>query len=131
MRAKFYENYANSIPALIRLTEAHNPFFENIRNNSNDGYRKVKAPTLIFAGEHDRAIPLWMQQKLLDIYPNSRMYILPDCGHLTYFEEANIFWENFKTIVRNKTVNYELECNKGLEYVVPGQKCRTIGVPRK
>jgi len=69
-----------------------------------------------------------MQQPLLDIYPNSRMYILPDCGHLTYFEEAEIFWENFKTLARKKTVNYELACNKKLEYLMPGQKCKTVGV---
>lgn len=131
MRLKFFNNYKDSITSMIRLTEAQNPFFENIKRNGTAGYEKVKAPTLILVGEYDRAVPIWMQEPMLNIYPNCRMYILPDCGHLTYFEESEIFWENFRTLARKKTVNYELDCNKGLEYLVPGQKCKTIGVPKK
>ncbi|MGQ9825011.1 MAG: alpha/beta fold hydrolase [Desulfotomaculales bacterium] len=130
MRMKFYNNYQESIQSLIRLTEAQNPFFEQIAKNGTEGYQKVKAPTLILAGEHDRAIPLWMQEKLLDVYPNSKMYILPGCGHLTYFEEPEIFWENFKALARTKSLDYELEVNRGLEVVLPGQKAKTVAVAK-
>lgn len=130
MRMKFFENYKDSIHSIIRLTEAQNPFFENIAQNGTTGYRKCKAPTLIFAGEHDRAIPVWMQEKLLDIYENARMYILPAAGHLTYFEESDIFWQNFLALARNKTLDYEIAVNKELEYLVPGQKAKYIGVPK-
>jgi len=131
MRKKFFENYRDSINALIRLTEAQNPFFENIRKNGSGGYRNVKAPTLLLVGEYDRAVPIWMQEPLLDLYSNSKMIIIHGCGHITYFEEPEIFWENFRTLARKKTVNYELACNKGLECLVPGQKCRTVGIAKE
>ncbi len=128
MRTKFYENYKDSLHSIIRLTEAQDPFFEKIKNGKSD-YSQCKAPTLIIAGEHDRAIPVWMQEKLLDIYEDSRMYILPETGHLTYFEESEIFWENFLAVARNKSLNYNIEINNRLDYLVPGQRAKYIGVP--
>ena len=129
MRIKFFDNYKDSIHSIIRLTEAQNPFFKNIRENGTDEYSKCKAPTLVIAGEHDRTIPVWMQEKLLDIFDNSRMYILPETGHLTYFEESDIFWDNFLALARNKSLDYDIEVNKGLDYLVPGQRAKYIGVP--
>ena len=128
MRTKFFENYKDNIFSLIRLTEAQNPFFENIKKNETTGYQKVTAPTLIMAGKHDRAVPLWMQKKLVNIFPNSRLHILPDCGHLTYLEESQIFWQNFRELIRNKTLNYELGCNQHLEYLTPGKTTKTVAI---
>jgi len=107
MRAKFYQNYCSDIRCLIRLTEAQDPFFEALDANL-DGYRSVAAPTLIVAGELDRAIPLWAQAELADIYPRSKLLVLPECGHLTYFEEPDVFWGNLKELARCKSVDYAL-----------------------
>lgn len=57
------------------------------------------------------------------------MYILPETGHLTYFEESKIFWDNFLALARNKTLDYEIEVNKSLEYLIQGQRAKYIGVP--
>jgi len=105
MRDKFYQNYRRDVRCLARLTEAQDPFFANI-DQDLDGYRAVTAPTLIIAGEHDRCIPLWAQEKLADIYPNNRFIALPGCGHLTYFEEPDIFWGNLRTLARTKSIDY-------------------------
>ncbi|MGD9030798.1 MAG: alpha/beta hydrolase, partial [Anaerolineae bacterium] len=54
-RAKFYDRYHDRTYCLIRLTEAQNPFFDNIDRNP-DAYRHVRTPTLILTGNQDRAL---------------------------------------------------------------------------
>jgi len=108
MRRKFYENYKEDVRCLARLTEAQDPFFDEIERNS-EGYRSVAAPTLILSGQYDRAIPLWMQEKLAEIYPNSKLIVFEECGHLTYFEEPELFWTNMKALARAKSVEYMLD----------------------
>jgi len=105
-RAKFYERYRNKKHCLIRLTEAQNPFFEHIDRNP-EAYRSVATPVLILTGEQDRAIPPWQQRKLLDILPNSRQIMIPDCGHLTYQERPDIFWPTVKAFLRAKSIEFE------------------------
>ncbi|MGD8463458.1 MAG: alpha/beta hydrolase [Anaerolineae bacterium] len=90
-RLKFYDRYRDKKHCLIRLTEAQDPFFENI-DRDPDAYRGVTTPTLIFTGAQDRAIPPWQQRKLLDILPNARQIMVPESGHLTYLERPDIFW---------------------------------------
>jgi pimeloyl-ACP methyl ester carboxylesterase len=91
---------------LIRLTEAQNPFFTRIKEDE-DAYRNIQTPTLIFTGEEDRAIPPWQQAKLLDILPNSRQIMLPECGHMTYMEKPEIFWPALKAFFAAKSVDFE------------------------
>jgi 3-oxoadipate enol-lactonase len=91
---------------LIRLTEAQNPFFETIDRDSQ-AYRNVWVPTLILTGEQDRAIPPWQQRKMLDILPNSRQIMIPECGHLTYQERDDFFWPTVKQFFRTKSLNFE------------------------
>jgi pimeloyl-ACP methyl ester carboxylesterase len=65
-------------------------------------------PTLILTGEQDRAIPQWQQVKLLDILPNSRQIMLPNCGHLTYLERPDIFWPTVKRFFGAKSISADL-----------------------
>lgn len=105
-RAKFYDRYYDRKYCLIRLTEAQNPFFANI-DRDPEAYRHVMTPTLILTGEEDRAIPRWQQVKLLDILPNSRQILLPNCGHLTYLERPDIFWPTVRQCFAAKSVAFE------------------------
>ncbi|MBC8449487.1 MAG: alpha/beta hydrolase [Chloroflexi bacterium] len=106
-RAKFYDRYHDRKHCLIRLTEAQNPFFENI-DHDPDAYRHIMTPTLIFTGEQDRALPPWQQRKLLDILPNSRQIMLPESGHMTYMERGDIFWPTVRAFFAAKSVNFEI-----------------------
>jgi len=74
-RLRFFDRYHDRRYCLIRLTEAQNPFFENIDQDPN-AYWDIRTPTLILTGEQDRAIPGWWQDKLLEILPNSRQILL-------------------------------------------------------
>ncbi|MGD9147837.1 MAG: alpha/beta hydrolase [Anaerolineae bacterium] len=103
-RLKFYDRYKDKKHCLIRLTEAQDPFFENI-DDDPDAYHNVMTPTLIFTGEQDRALPPWQQRKLLDILPNARQVMVPESGHLTYLERPDIFWPAVKAFFRAKTVD--------------------------
>jgi 3-oxoadipate enol-lactonase len=105
-RYKFYERYKDKKYCLVRLTEAQNPFFENIDNDPN-AYRDVRTPTLILIGEQDRAIPPWQQKKMVNILPNSKLIMLPECGHMTYMERPNIFWPTLKKFFTAKSVDFE------------------------
>jgi pimeloyl-ACP methyl ester carboxylesterase len=104
-RTRFYDRYHGKKHCLIRLTEAQNPFFENIENDP-DAYRDIQTPTLILTGEQDRAIPQWQQVKLLDIIPHSRQILLPECGHLTYLERPDIFWPTVKRFFAAKSIEF-------------------------
>ena len=102
-RLKFYDRYGDRKHCLIRLTEAQDPFFENIDNDPG-AYRGVTTPTLIFTGEQDRALPPWQQRKLLDILPNARQIMVPESGHLTYLERPDVFWPTVKAFWREKSL---------------------------
>ena len=95
MRQRFEERYIGRIHSLVRLTEAQDPFFEGLEGRL-DEYRAVRAPTLILAGAQDRAIPLWAQEKLAGIFPNSRYELVPDSGHVVYLERRDLFFPRLR-----------------------------------
>jgi 2-succinyl-6-hydroxy-2,4-cyclohexadiene-1-carboxylate synthase len=107
MRQRFYDRYVDHRYCLIRLTEAQNPFFANIEERV-EGYRKVNAPTLILAGAHDRAIPLWQQEKLVDIFPNCRYELVPESGHVVYIERPDIFYPALKRFMAAKSIDFKM-----------------------
>lgn len=107
MRQRFYDRYVDYRYCLIRLTEAQDPFFANIEERV-EGYRRVTAPTLVLAGAHDRAIPLWQQEKLAGIFPNSRYELVPESGHVVYIERPDIFFPALKAFMAAKSVEFEM-----------------------
>ena len=102
MRNGFYELYKDNKHCLIRLTEAQNPFFENIEKNP-DAYTKISAPTLIITGMQDRAIPPWVQKKMTNIIPDNKQIEIEECGHMTYMEKPDIFWNELRTFMAKKS----------------------------
>lgn len=105
MRQKFYDNYKADTRCLVRLTEAQDPLFAALCDNLA-GYRAVTAPTLVIAGELDRCIPLWAQRELAALFPVARLEVLPACGHLTYFEEPDVFWGHVRSLTRARSIDY-------------------------
>lgn len=105
MRLNFYERYRDKKHSLIRLTEAQNPFFENIDGDPKM-YCYIQTPTLILTGDQDRAIPPWQQNKLLKILPNCRQVICPGSGHLTYQETPELFWSTVKKFIAAKSIHF-------------------------
>ena len=105
MRQRFFDRYIDHRHCLIRLTEAQDPFFERI-DERVAGYRQVTVPTLVSAGAQDRAIPLWAQEKLVSVFPNSRWELIPDSGHVVYIEQPQRFFGMIKAFARAKSVEF-------------------------
>jgi 3-oxoadipate enol-lactonase len=104
-RKSFYDRYHDKRHSLIRLTEAQNPFFENIDRDPN-AYRNIQTPVLILTGDQDRAIPPWQQVKLLSILPHSRQIMVPHSGHLTYLEQPDLFWSIVRKFLAAKSLDF-------------------------
>ena len=105
MRQRFEDRYKDSIHSLIRLTEAQEEYFGALDTRMPE-YRAVTTPTLLMPGEQDRAIPLWAQRKMLDVFPDSRWLPLPECGHVAYLEQPALFFGNLKAFMRAKSLNF-------------------------
>jgi len=105
MRRNFYDRYWDKTHCLIRLTEAQDPFFAAIEANLPE-YRAIQTPTLILAGDQDRAIPPWVQEKLCDILPNTRYELVPECGHVVYLERADLFFDSLKSLARTRSLEF-------------------------
>lgn len=103
MRKNFHERYANRRRALIRLTEAQDPFFAALDGRMNE-YRAIRTPTLLLAGEDDRVIAPRVQKKIAGILPNSRFEVIADSGHVVYLEQAEIFWPRLREWVGGQTI---------------------------
>jgi 3-oxoadipate enol-lactonase len=101
MRQRFEERYADRIHSLVRLTEAQNPFFEGLEERLAE-YRAVAVPTLILAGEQDRAIPLWAQRKLAEVFPDSRFELVAESGHVVYLERRDLFFPRFRRFLATR-----------------------------
>jgi pimeloyl-ACP methyl ester carboxylesterase len=103
MRLGFHERWKDKTHALVRLTEAQNPFFERLDANL-DGYRSIRTPTLVMAGAEDRAIPPWVQEKICGILPNARFERVPDCGHVVYIEQPGLFFGHLRRLAESKSL---------------------------
>jgi 3-oxoadipate enol-lactonase len=105
MRARFEDRYRDRVHSLVRLTEAQDPFFERLDDHL-PGYRAIDAPTWIVAGEHDRAIPVWMQRKLCDVLPRARFDVLPETGHVTYLERRAEFFGGLRAFLDRGDIDF-------------------------
>jgi pimeloyl-ACP methyl ester carboxylesterase len=105
MRQKFHERYKDKLHALIRLTEAQDPFFAAL-DSQLPQYGAIRTPTLIMAGAEDRAIPAWVQRKLANILPNARFELVADSGHVVYLEKPDLFFSNLLNFAQAKSVEW-------------------------
>lgn len=105
-RQRFTERYRDDIHCLVRLTEAQEEYFGELDARMPE-YRAVTTPTLIMPGEQDRAIPLWAQKKMLDVFPNSRWLPIPECGHVAYLERPDVFFPTLRAFMKAKRTTFD------------------------
>lgn len=106
MRQKFHDRYKDKMHCLIRLTEAQDPFFASL-DEFGPQYRAIRTPALIMAGAEDRAIPPWVQEKLVGILPNARFERVEDSGHVVYLEKPNVFFGNLLKFTRGRLMDFQ------------------------
>jgi 3-oxoadipate enol-lactonase len=105
MRARFFDRYRNRKRALVRLTEAQNPFFGSLQENM-PGYRAIDVPTLVMPGAQDRCIPPWVQRKITDILPNTLWMPIEDAGHVVYIEKTPEFFGTLRRFMASKSLEF-------------------------
>jgi pimeloyl-ACP methyl ester carboxylesterase len=110
MREKFHDRYKDRVHALIRLTEAQNPFFEALESRLPE-YRAIRVPTLVVAGEDDRCIPVKAQRKIVDIIPSSRWEVIRDAGHVVYLEKPDEFFGMLRAFMERTSGEHQRQQN--------------------
>jgi pimeloyl-ACP methyl ester carboxylesterase len=103
MRQNFHQRYHDRTAALIRLTEAQDPFFAAL-DGRMDEYRAITTPTLVIAGDEDRVMAPKVQRKITTILPNSRFELIESSGHVVYLEQPDRFFELMLGLMRTKSV---------------------------
>lgn len=91
MRRSFFERYKERTTALIRLTEAQDPFFAALTDRLPE-YRAILTPTLVIAGDEDRVMAPKVQKKIASIPAQRPVRIIPDAGHAVYLEQPDRFF---------------------------------------
>ncbi|MGB5295617.1 MAG: alpha/beta hydrolase [Thermoanaerobaculia bacterium] len=107
MRQRFHDRYKHRVHSLVRLTEAQNPFFEGLDERLAE-YRAVQTPTLLISGSQDRCLPLWQQEKLLDVFPDIRYLLVEGAGHVVYLERPEIFFPVLRAFMKAKSTDFEM-----------------------
>jgi 3-oxoadipate enol-lactonase len=103
MRASFHQRYHERVSALIRLTEAQDPFFAALEARLPE-YRAIPTPALIIAGDEDRVMAPKVQKKIATILPNSRFELIEDSGHVVYLEQPDRFFALMRSLFDTKRV---------------------------
>jgi pimeloyl-ACP methyl ester carboxylesterase len=58
---------------------------------------RIDVPALIIWGDSDKVFPLGYGKEYRSLIPNSRLEVLPSCGHLPQVEKAEAFVQTFET----------------------------------
>lgn len=61
-------------------------FKTSVSHNVADFADQISTKTLLIAGEKDDITPLKDQQKLVKLFPDAKLEVIPDVGHLTHYE---------------------------------------------
>jgi pimeloyl-ACP methyl ester carboxylesterase len=95
MRKGFHDRYAGRIDALVRLTEAQDPFFAALEENAAS-FAAISCPVLVLAGAEDRAIPPSQQRKICSAIPHAVYEEIAGAGHVVYLEKPEVFWPRLR-----------------------------------
>jgi len=60
------------------------------RKDQTETLKKVKVPTLVLCGMHDRICPIKTHEEIASLVENATLEIIPDAGHLPTLENPEI-----------------------------------------
>lgn len=85
---KFIHNqhltHFNSFSSRKSVTEA---FKTSVQHNVSDVAGKITNQTLLIAGDRDDITPVSKQRQLAKVFPNAKLRIIKNVGHLTHYEK--------------------------------------------
>lgn len=68
--------------------------------DARDYLARITAPTLVIAGEEDRATPLEQAERLRDGVPGARLVVIPQAAHLAAVEQPTAVWSAVESHLR-------------------------------
>ncbi len=112
--AYIYRDDAETVKKMAQAMFSANPRVTNwvktdIKSNSLSAENKMKRfkkPVLLIQGEHD----IFMEQLIVDAHQtlkNSKMLILPDCGHWGWIEQPNLYFGEIEAFLDHVNQNPE------------------------
>ncbi|MDO8338826.1 MAG: alpha/beta hydrolase [Microcella sp.] len=78
-----HDRYFSGFAERDSLLEA---FRASVSNDVSDFAAEVTVPTLLIAAEQDDITPLEAQHRLVRLFPDARLVVVPDVGHLVHYE---------------------------------------------
>jgi pimeloyl-ACP methyl ester carboxylesterase len=60
----------------------------------------IKAPTLIFWGDHDTYVPKRDQETMMRLIPNAKLLVYERCGHCPHWEQPEKFVADFEAFLQ-------------------------------
>lgn len=73
-----------------------------ISEDIRDLIKKINIPTLLIWGKNDKATPLWQGELLHSLIPNSKLVVIPNCGHFAYLENPESFLEEVEKFIKQE-----------------------------
>ncbi|MEI7539256.1 MAG: alpha/beta hydrolase [Candidatus Saccharibacteria bacterium] len=61
-------------------------FQASVQNNVRTAASDITVPTLLIAGDRDDITPLSKQRELVTLFPNAKLKVIKNVGHLTHYE---------------------------------------------
>ncbi len=71
------------------LTSQQIVLYETFKKiNMTKDLKKIKCPALVVCGTEDVLKPIKFSELIAEKIPNSEFVLIPDCGHVSFFEKA-------------------------------------------
>jgi len=62
---------------------------------------RIDLPVLVVAGDHDPFVPVGQAWELARQLPDSRLFVVPDCGHVAMAQQPALFIEGCRAFWRS------------------------------
>ena len=82
-----------------------------IRHNLREKLSKVNAPTLLIWGKEDKVTPAFVGEEFNKLIPNSRLFMLDECGHAPMMEHPLTFNQLLETFLKEVTSEQPVNMN--------------------
>ena len=86
LRKFIHNEHLTHFSSFANSKVAAEAFKTSTHHNVRDVARIVTVPTLIIAGDRDDITPIIKQRELTKLFPNAKLEIIKNVGHLTHYE---------------------------------------------
>ncbi len=77
-------------------------FVTSISNSVRDAAKDISTKTLLIAGDKDDITPLEKQQELCTLFPDARLEVIKNVGHLTHYETPKEVAELVQAFIKSE-----------------------------